>query len=55
MSMTGSVPPIRYAKAGDVDIVYRVVGDGPVDLVWVPGLFSNLVPGDWQLYSVTSS
>ena len=36
------LPPIRYTQAGDVDIAYRVVGDGPIDLVWVPGLISNL-------------
>ena len=36
------LPPIRYAKAGDVDIAYRVLGSGPIDLVWVPGLISNL-------------
>ena len=35
-------PPIRYVKAGDVSIAYRVLGEGPLDLVWVPGLFSNL-------------
>jgi class 3 adenylate cyclase len=41
--MTEGIPPIRYTKAsGDVNIAYRVVGDGPLDLVWVPGLFSNL-------------
>ena len=40
--MTDAVSPIRYAKAGDVNIAYRVVGDGPLDVVWVPGLFSNL-------------
>ena len=40
--VTEAVPPIRYAKAGGVDIAYRVVGEGPLDLVWVPGLFSTL-------------
>lgn len=41
--MTEALPPIRYTKAaGDVNIAYRVLGDGPLDLVWVPGLFSNL-------------
>jgi len=35
-------PPIRYAKAGEVSIAYRVLGDGPLDLVWVPGLSSNI-------------
>jgi class 3 adenylate cyclase len=34
--------PIRYADAGGVSIAYRVVGKGPLDLVWVPGLMSNL-------------
>ena len=36
------IPEIRYAKAGDVEIAYRVLGSGPLDLVWVPGLISNL-------------
>jgi class 3 adenylate cyclase len=34
--------PIRYANAGGVSIAYRVIGDGPLDVVWVPGLASNL-------------
>lgn len=37
-----AAPPVRYAKAGEVSIAYRVMGEGPLDLVWVPGLFSNL-------------
>jgi class 3 adenylate cyclase len=32
----------RYAKSGDVHIAYQVVGDGPVDLVLVPGWVSNV-------------
>jgi class 3 adenylate cyclase len=35
-------PPIHYAQAGDVSIAYRVMGDGPLDLVWVPGLANNM-------------
>jgi class 3 adenylate cyclase/pimeloyl-ACP methyl ester carboxylesterase len=27
----------RYAKCGDIDIAYQIVGDGPVDLLVVPG------------------
>jgi class 3 adenylate cyclase len=34
--------PIRYADAGGVSIAYRVLGEGPLDVVWVPGLMSNL-------------
>src|SRR5437016_5699941 len=33
---------IRYAKNGDVHIAYTVVGDGPIDLVYTTGIFSNL-------------
>jgi class 3 adenylate cyclase len=29
----------RYAKCGDLDIAYQVLGDGPVDLVILPGPF----------------
>jgi pimeloyl-ACP methyl ester carboxylesterase len=32
----------RYAKSGDVHIGYRVEGAGRLDLVFVPGLTSNL-------------
>ena len=34
---------IRYAIAPDgVSIAYQVIGDGPRDLVWVPGWISHL-------------
>lgn len=36
------LPEPRYAKSGDVHIAYQVVGEGPVDLVYVPGIWSNL-------------
>ena len=33
------VPPeTRYAKSGDVHIAYQVVGEGELDLVWIPSL-----------------
>lgn len=35
-------PRTRYSQAGDVNIAYQVVGDGPVDLVWAIGGFSNI-------------
>jgi DNA-binding SARP family transcriptional activator/class 3 adenylate cyclase/pimeloyl-ACP methyl ester carboxylesterase len=37
-----SVPPISFARSGDVHIAYQVVGDGPVDLVFVPGIMNHL-------------
>jgi class 3 adenylate cyclase len=33
------VPRTRYAQCGDIDIAYQVFGDGPVDLVVLPGPF----------------
>lgn len=36
------VPDTLYAKSGHVRIAYQVVGDGPFDLVFVPGFVSNL-------------
>jgi class 3 adenylate cyclase len=35
-------PATRYAKSGDVHIAYQVVGEGPLDLVFVPGFVSHL-------------
>jgi pimeloyl-ACP methyl ester carboxylesterase len=38
----GVKPETRYARSGDVSIAYQVVGDGPFDLVYVPGAVSNV-------------
>jgi len=35
-------PETRYAMSGEVAIAYQVVGEGPFDLVWVPGAVSNV-------------
>ena len=35
-------PKTRYAKSGDLHIAYQVVGDGPIDLVYVPTWFSQV-------------
>src|SRR6185295_14312266 len=34
--------PTRYAKSGDVHIAYRVFGDGPRDIVLIPGTLSHV-------------
>lgn len=39
--------PIHYARSGDVNIAYQVTGEGPFDLVLVPGFFSHLEI-DWE-------
>jgi class 3 adenylate cyclase len=35
-------PETRYARSGSYNIAYQVVGDGPFDLLWVPGFVSNI-------------
>jgi class 3 adenylate cyclase len=36
------VTDVRFARSGGVDIAYRVVGDGPVDLVYAQGAYTHL-------------
>ena len=40
--------PVRYARIGDVHIAYRVFGDGPYDILLVPGTLSH-VELYWEL------
>jgi pimeloyl-ACP methyl ester carboxylesterase len=35
-------PETRYARSGDLNIAYQVTGEGPRDLVYVPGWVSNI-------------
>lgn len=35
-------PPTRYARSGDANIAYQIHGDGPVDVVLITGLLSNV-------------
>ena len=35
-------PETRYAKSGEVHLAYQVVGEGPLDLVFVHGWVSNV-------------
>ena len=35
-------PETHYARSGDVSIAYQVIGDGPIDVVFVPGFISHL-------------
>lgn len=36
------MPETRYALSGDVNIAYQVMGDGPVDIIMVPGFISHI-------------
>lgn len=35
-------PRTHYAKVADISIAYQVTGDGPIDLVQVPGWIGNV-------------
>jgi pimeloyl-ACP methyl ester carboxylesterase len=37
-----ALPETRYALSGDVNIAYQVMGDGPVDIIMVPGFMSHI-------------
>ena len=37
-----AVPETRYALSGDVNIAYQTMGNGPVDIVVVPGIMSHV-------------
>jgi class 3 adenylate cyclase/pimeloyl-ACP methyl ester carboxylesterase len=37
-----SMPETQYAKSGDTYIAYQVMGEGPFDLVFVPGFISHV-------------
>ena len=43
-----AVLDIHFARSGDVDVAYHVVGDGPVDIVYVLGAWSHLQV-NWEL------
>jgi pimeloyl-ACP methyl ester carboxylesterase/DNA-binding winged helix-turn-helix (wHTH) protein len=34
--------PVRYARSGNIHIAYRVLGNGPRDIVMIPGTLSHL-------------
>src|SRR5579872_171441 len=38
-----AINDVRYARSGDVSIAYQVVGDAPVDLVFVRGFAGDLL------------
>jgi pimeloyl-ACP methyl ester carboxylesterase len=37
-----ALPETHYALSGDVNIAYQVMGEGPVDIIMVPGLVSHV-------------
>jgi len=48
-------PETRYARTADgVHVAYQVVGDGPIDMVYVPGFVSHLELG-WEWPAIAES
>jgi pimeloyl-ACP methyl ester carboxylesterase/class 3 adenylate cyclase len=41
-------PEVRYAKSGDINIAYAVIGDGPFDIVFVGGWVLSTLEGAWE-------
>ncbi len=39
---SADIPTVRYARSGDVNIAYQVLGEGSIDLVFVMGWVSHL-------------
>src|ERR1700709_300849 len=37
-----ALPETRYALSGDVNLAYQVMGDGPADIILVPGFISHI-------------
>src|SRR5260370_24023728 len=35
-------PETKYAKSGDVHIAYQVLGQGPIDLIFIPGWVTHV-------------
>jgi class 3 adenylate cyclase len=44
-------PDVRYARSGDVSIAYQVVGEGPVDLIFVPFMINLVWAWEQPLFS----
>jgi class 3 adenylate cyclase/pimeloyl-ACP methyl ester carboxylesterase len=42
-----TIPATHYVKSDDVHVAYQVLGEGPLDLLWVPGFVSH-IEAAWQ-------
>lgn len=40
--MTRMMPKTQYAQSGELSIAYQCVGDGPIDILFIPGFVSNV-------------
>ena len=42
LRIVADISEIRYAQSGDLSVAYQVIGDGPRDLIFVPGIVSHV-------------
>jgi len=54
------LPETRYARSGELNIAYQVLGEGPLDVVFVPGVISHLdlqwgIPGAQRFFGRLAS
>lgn len=42
MAQVTTTPATRYARSGEASIAYQIVGDGPIDLLFMPGWISQV-------------
>jgi pimeloyl-ACP methyl ester carboxylesterase len=54
------LPETRYARSGELNIAYQVFGEGPLDVVFVPGIISHLdlqwgIPGAQRFFERLAS
>lgn len=36
------LPITRYAMSGDISVAYQIMGDGPIDIIAIPGIISHV-------------
>src|SRR4051794_22612162 len=36
------MPETHYARSGEVAVAYQALGEGPVDIIWISGIISNV-------------
>jgi pimeloyl-ACP methyl ester carboxylesterase len=35
-------PKTKYTKCGEINLAYQVIGEGPIDIIYIPGWVSNI-------------
>jgi hypothetical protein len=49
------LPVTRYALSGDINIAHQTMGDGPVDIILVPGFVNNATSITCKVLALSSA